>query len=251
MTSKRPILFLLAALIACGGAGGVMLSLGERPVAVRLGVAERAPRLIQFVSASGELKPTAKATLARDPQAPALEAVITIGETDLTRVKVGQRAELRFAALLGAKPVPGRVREIGAAALPLPEGPVKAGHGKEFRVVIAPEGLPPEIKVGMTCGAEINTGERENVLVAPLSALLAPRPTGGPQGMFVPGKDGRVRFRPVRTGAQFDATVEVLEGLSEGELVVAGPRETLRSLTEGARVREMAEGEPSGDADNE
>ncbi|HET6202564.1 MAG TPA: HlyD family efflux transporter periplasmic adaptor subunit [Planctomycetota bacterium] len=145
-------------------------------------------------------------------------------------------------------------------------------EGKDFLVRATLENPPASLRPGMSCEGEILTKTRENVLVVPLQALtvrevpvdeadryLPPEPasdrrelraetrasrpvTRNPgrrkelQGVFVKEGDGRVRFRPVKTGITGEMDAEVLEGLSGGEEIAIGPYKALRHLEEGARV---------------
>ncbi len=58
------------------------------------------------------------------------------------------------------------------------------------------------------------------------------------QGVFVLGGDGRAHYRPVKTGIMGEMTVELLDGLKEGELVLTGPLDSLRQLEEWSLVKQ-------------
>jgi HlyD family secretion protein len=58
------------------------------------------------------------------------------------------------------------------------------------------------------------------------------------EGVFVVEK-GVATFRPVKVGIAGDEYFEVLDGLKEGETIVAGPYQAIRDLKDGARVRAM------------
>ena len=45
------------------------------------------------------------------------------------------------------------------------------------------------------------------------------------------------RFRPVKTGITGESEIEVLENLKEGEEVVSGSFQTLRTIKDGAAVK--------------
>ncbi|HLB29363.1 MAG TPA: hypothetical protein VJM69_04455, partial [Dehalococcoidia bacterium] len=69
---------------------------------------------------------------------------------------------------------------------------------------------------GMTASVALVTAQRENVLVVPSRAL---RREGGQQMVEVV-TDGKRQAKPVSTGLSGDQSVEVREGLAEGDLVV-------------------------------
>jgi len=54
-----------------------------------------------------------------------------------------------------------------------------------------------------------------------------------------------VRFKPVRVGVAGDEYFEVLNGLSEGQTIVAGPYQAIRDLRNGTRVRNSPSGRAS------
>jgi HlyD family secretion protein len=58
------------------------------------------------------------------------------------------------------------------------------------------------------------------------------------QGVFVVGRDGRASFREVKTGITGTTDIEVISGLNEGDRIVTGSYKVLRSLKNGARVKE-------------
>jgi HlyD family secretion protein len=96
------------------------------------------------------------------------------------------------------------------------------------------QGLRP----GLTCDADILTNEKRNVATVPLQAVvLRPGPGGKDRsGVFVV-REGTAVFVPVTTGIIGGLDVE-LTGVKPGTPVVVGPFQTLRSLADGAKVRE-------------
>jgi HlyD family secretion protein len=50
-------------------------------------------------------------------------------------------------------------------------------------------------------------------------------------------RDGIATFRPVKTGIPGDEYFEVVQGLREGETIVAGTYQAIRDLKDGAKVR--------------
>jgi HlyD family secretion protein len=55
------------------------------------------------------------------------------------------------------------------------------------------------------------------------------------EGVFLL-RDGRARFRPVKTGITGEMDIEVLAGLEPGDVVVSGPYQALRTLKEWDRL---------------
>jgi RND family efflux transporter MFP subunit len=93
----------------------------------------------------------------------------------------------------------------------------------------------PALVPGMFGRAEIRLGTQK----APVVPRFAMVRRGGLEGVFVL-KDRTARFRWLRTGREWDGSVEVTSGLSGGETILAKPDETVRDgalveAEEGAR----------------
>lgn len=161
-----------------------------------------------------------------------INAEVKVAEADVLRVQVGQPAEVTLEALPG-QTFTGTVTEVGASALP------QLGAGaaaREFRVVIRLADPVPGLRPGLTCDAEILVGERSEVTVAPLQAVVLRFDDSGQQqrGVFV--VDGGVaRFTPVQTGIIGGLDIEV-DGIAAGTEIVVGPYQILRDLSDGDAV---------------
>jgi len=56
------------------------------------------------------------------------------------------------------------------------------------------------------------------------------------EGVFVVS-NGVATFRPVKVGIAGEEYFEVIDGVREGDTIVAGPYQAIRDLKEGARVK--------------
>ncbi len=182
---------------------------------------------------------------------------VQVDETDIARVRVGQRARIRVDAL-GDQELQGVVSEVGRAALvrggqALPELTPSGQEAKDFKVVIRLVDLTPEIRdrlrPGMSATATITTDTRENVIAVPPAALVerdaeevgaqAASANGQRkrlQGVFIV-RDNRAIFRPVETGISGEMEIEIVSGLEEGMEVVVGPYRELRTLKHNTLVK--------------
>jgi HlyD family secretion protein len=170
-----------------------------------------------------------------------MEAHVVVDETDVPDVRVGDRARVRIDAY-PRQVFPGRVARIANSAF---RGGAQESAG--FRVVIAldapPEGLRPEL----SASAEVVTEVRPGVVSVPILALTVRGGASagqagrrrGTEGVFVV-RHGRAVFVPVEVGIAGEQHFEVRRGLRAGERVVAGPWEAVRSMEEGALVRDAA-----------
>jgi len=55
--------------------------------------------------------------------------------------------------------------------------------------------------------------------------------------VFIVNENKVVRFRPVKTGITGESEIEVLENLKEGQEIVSGSFQTLRTIKDGAPVK--------------
>ena len=83
-----------------------------------------------------------------------------------------------------------------------------------------PQPLPTFLREDMTLSVEVETARREQALVVPADALRGDASTG--PGVWL-ARDGRVQARQVRLGLRTLDAVEIVDGLSAGELVLIGP----------------------------
>src|SRR5450830_931405 len=78
-----------------------------------------------------------------------------------------------------------------------------------------------KLRISMTAMVYIVRGQAKNALTVPVGALSA-RQRDGSYQVSVLGADGQVQARTVHVGINNNVTVEVLDGLKEGEKVVLG-----------------------------
>lgn len=198
-----------------------------------------------------------------------ITAEVKVDETDIVNVKLDQAAEITIDAVPG-KTFKGHVIEIGNTAILRSTGvaasqsAVSSQEAKDFKVVIALDDPPGEIRPGLSCTAKITTATRQNVTTVPLQALtvrqrwqLDPPPAKGVQAATAPEqpdpaaekkrkeelqgvfviKGEQAVFREVKTGITGATDIEVLSGLEPGEEIVTGSYKVIRTLQNSARVK--------------
>jgi len=146
-----------------------------------------------------------------------LWVIADVNEEDIPRVRVGQKALLRTDAFAG-QVLPGFVKQITPAGDPV---------SKTFRVRI---GLPNDtpLRVGMSVEANIVSREKLDVLLVPANAVV--------NNSLLTIENDRVRLRKVEIGIRGTGFVEIVDGASEGELVVSPATTNIRG---GSRVRPL------------
>ncbi len=193
-----------------------------------------------------------------------ITAEVHVDETDIVSVKLGQSADVTIDAIPN-KTFKGKVIEIGDTALVRSTGvaasqsQTSSQEAKDFKVVIALDIPETMVRPGLSCTAKIATASRQNVLSIPVQALTVrqkgqlqpPSTAKNPapldpaqrramnqelQGVFVI-KDGKAVFRPVKTGISGNTDIEVLDGLSDGEQIVTGSYQVIRTIRNEAKVK--------------
>jgi HlyD family secretion protein len=206
-----------------------------------------------------------------------IQAEVEVDETDLPTIKMGQPAKVTIDAMPG-QTFPGKVTEIGNSPIQTTGGSA-ATQATNFKVVVTLDKEIAEVRPGFTCTAEITTAVRDNVIAVPIQAttvrevvvddkgniVRAPeedkksrRPSMGAaqaaelkpgqtrkelEGVFVI-QNNKAVFMPVKTGIAGEKYFEVLSGLKEGDAVITGPFASVRTLAEGAAVKQSTAAKP-------
>ncbi len=108
---------------------------------------------------------------------------------------------------------------------------------REFIVDVRVLELPKNWAVGQRAETFVNVAQREDALVLPARLLIN---RDGSSGVFV-NEDRTAVWREVKLGIRSRDAVEVIEGLSEGDIVVT-PVKPSTELTDGRSVR-LSEGQ--------
>ena len=196
-----------------------------------------------------------------------ITAEVKVDETDIVNVKLDQVADITIDAMPN-RTFKGHVIEIGNTAilrstgLAASQSAVSSQEAKDFKVVIAIDNPPDDIRPGLSCTSKITTATRQRVLTIPIQALtvrqrgdLAPSKKKGDvqaaskpdpaaekankeelQGVFVV-RNGKAEFQKVDTGITGATDIEVTSGLQEGDQIVTGTYKVIRTLRNSARVK--------------
>jgi HlyD family secretion protein len=198
-----------------------------------------------------------------------ITAEVKVDETDIVNLELGQHADVTIDAIPD-KTFSGHVIEIGNTAILRSTGQVASSsatsstEAKDFKVVVALDNPPDEIRPGLSCTAKIVTATRRDVLSIPIQALTVrqkgeledaaaskqkQKDTARPvdlaeqkerkeeiTGVFVV-KNQKAEFRKVETGITGSTDIEVLGGVEPGEEIVIGSYQAIRTMRPGARVK--------------
>jgi HlyD family secretion protein len=196
-----------------------------------------------------------------------ITAEVKVDETDIVNISLGQVADITIDAIPN-KIYKGHVTEIGNTAILRSTGvaasqsAISSQEAKDFKVVIAMDAPPDEVRPGLSCTAKITTATRQNALTIPIQALtvrqkgdLEPQPAPGTpvvvkkytpaeekirkeevQGVFVV-ENGKAIFHKVETGITGATDIEVLSGLKENDQIVTGTYQIIRTIRNEAAVK--------------
>ncbi len=146
------------------------------------------------------------------PQAGGMIAEASIHESVVQKVRSGMPVRLKIGA------IPGREfrGEVAFVALVPDSNSWWANPNlRQFKTQITILDAGPEMKPGMSCNVEILVDSVDDALVVPVQAVYR---SGGGTVCFLDGK-----ARPVKVGRSSETWVEILEGLTEGEIVAMSP----------------------------
>lgn len=212
-----------------------------------------------------------QATLMTIANLATIEAEMKVDETDIVRVALNQQAKITVDALKDT-PLKGHVTEISTAPIEtVASAAQQEGKDFKVLVQVdaAPKtlriGMLCEAEITIDTRKNIlaipiqSLTTRESPVDAKGAYLAPPKPekegksivqaanakdpakpgdkakknkTKELQGVYVKGPDGFAHFRPVKVGIMGDTNIELLEGLKEGEEVITGPLQSLRTLDE-------------------
>jgi len=188
-----------------------------------------------------------------------IQVAVRVDETDVVRLHMNDSAEVTIDAFPDTS-FTGRVTKISQSAT---QGAAAATAGGttqavDYDVEVTLDDPPPGVRPDLSATAKIVTATRDSALAIPIIALtvrehepipteLTPQDTTKgkkeTEGVFVV-QDGIAQFRPVKVGIAGEEYFEVLEGLAQGDSIVAGPYQTIRDMRDSTAVKPTSERAP-------
>jgi HlyD family secretion protein len=197
-----------------------------------------------------------------------ITAEVDVDETDIVNVHLRQEASVSIEAMPN-QTFMGHVIEIGNSAILRSTGEAASQsatstqEAKDFKVTVALDNPPEQVRPGLSATAKITTATRHEVVAIPIQALTV-RTKGDleeqdsktqtsdstkpldpvqekerreeVQGVFVVNGD-KAEFHKVETGIAGATDIEVLSGIEAGEQIVTGSYKAIRSMRNGVRVK--------------
>ena len=204
-----------------------------------------------------------------------IQTKVQVDETDVVRLHMGDSVEVTIDAFPDTTFV-GRVTKISNSAILTAAsqvGGAQSDRAVDYEVEITLSNPPTEVRPDLSATARIVTDTRKQAVAIPIIALTVRENTpvsseqkpargtaqaatpaatdtsrkgvGGAnkkeaEGVFLV-HNGVATFRPVKVGIAGEEHFEVVEGVHQGDTIVAGPYQAIRDLKEGAHVRPSRE----------
>ena len=186
-------------------------------------------------------------------------AKVKVDETDIVRLAMNDSVSVTIDAFPDTT-FAGKVTKIGNSATTATSTGTTADKAVDFEVEVTLTNPPKDVRPDLSMTSRIITSVRKGALSIPIIALTAramPNTSGDTkasapiaraagdttkkkqkeqEGVFVV-TNGLARFRPVKVGITGDEYVEVLDGLKEGETVVAGTYQAIRDMKDSTKVK--------------
>jgi HlyD family secretion protein len=188
-----------------------------------------------------------------------IQVKVQVDETDVVRLHLADSVEITIDAFPDTAFV-GRVTKISDSAILTAASSIAGQNDRavDYEVEITLANPPAEVRPDLSATARIITDTRKQALAIPIIALTVrehepvateQRPAADTtrraaqdgkkkeaEGVFIVS-NGVATFRPVKVGIAGEEHFEVVEGVRQGDTIVAGPYQAIRDLKEGARVK--------------
>jgi len=163
------------------------------------------------------------------------DVILDAAESELSRIAIGQIAQVTFPALPSRK-FEARVREIAPAA---------DAQSRTFRVKLQLTGSLDAVRLGMTGDATLlpatNVAQPQTTFTLPATAIF--HQGSNPAVWVITGNDSTLQLRPIKVSSYTDHTAVVTSGLNEGDTVVLAGVHTVYAGQKVKAVRPLFDGE--------
>ena len=174
-------------------------------------------------------------------------AVVTIDETDVPTVEVGQTAEI-IADALPDSTYPGVVTKVGLMPI---TSQLTTEQATDFEVEIELDVFSPFLRPGMNVKTDIITDEKLDVLTIPIQASGKRKIDDKLKETVFVVQDGKAILTEIFVGVSSDTEIEIISGIKEGDTVIIGPYRVLSKLKDGQGVKFEIKDEDESDSSSE
>jgi HlyD family secretion protein len=171
-------------------------------------------------------------TLISMPDTVSMVAEVSVHETEVDKVRVGQPASIVMDAFPDQR-LTGKVLEV--SSLPDQQRGWMNPDLKVYKTLVSIDGTHDFLRSRMSCKVEILVQRLDDVIIIPIT-VVANR--GGRKVCYIVNSQGNREERIVQTGLFNDTFVQIVEGLDVGEKVLLNPP----LITETAATEDIFEG---------
>ena len=151
------------------------------------------------------------------PTAASSKAEVAIHESSMQKVRVGLPTVITVDALQGRQFF-GTVAKI--SPLPDPQSMWMNPDLKIYNSDVYLESEDPNLRTGMSCKVEIVVAEFKDAIYVPITAVIR---VEGKHTVYVVQPDGTLEERKVEVGLDNNIMIQIVSGLSDGEVVSMSP----------------------------
>lgn len=138
-----------------------------------------------------------------------------VPEADIAKIHVGEQAQITLDAYGNDVLFEGNVTAIDPAETIIENVPT-------YKVTFSFKKNDARIKSGMTANIDISTAHKDNILTIPQRAVIS---KNGTKVVLLVNEDSSTTETPIVTGLRgSNGTIEVTEGLKEGDVIIAAPK---------------------------
>jgi len=176
--------------------------------------------VITEMTADENYKVNTESTLFKVSDSKNMKVEVSLSDTQVKNIEVGQRVEITSDALPDGEKVEGEVLQISGVAKK------NTSLDESDTVVKIKINETKGLKPGATITATIFYKESKNVTKLPYSSVIN---ENGKYYVFVVGKGNKISKREVKVGLNDDSYYEITSGVSIGERVITVADETLKN----------------------
>ena len=175
--------------------------------------------VITEMTADENYKVNTESTLFKVSDSKNMKVEVSLSDTQVKNIEVGQRVEITSDALPKGEKVEGYVSQIAGVAK-------KSENLDESDTTVTIKmNDTKNLRPGTTISATIFYEEKRNVVKVPYSAVMN---ENGKYFVFTVGKDKKITKKEVKVGVSDESNYEITSGLNMGESIISVVDETLK-----------------------
>ncbi len=164
-----------------------------------------------------------------------LQVKAYVKEYDSKSVMAGQNVRITGDAIDDSEEVTGRIMSVSPSAF---TNATTSGNETVVEIIVSIDNVVGNLKPGLNVTCDIYTVDKKDVIIIPMEAITYDK-DGNKKVFIVNTETNTMVEKQIETGINSDMSVEVLEGLSEGDVLIL---EHQPSFKDGVKVKISEEG---------